>query len=56
MQALQSIIEGAFDDRANLSPQRVSNEIKNAIIETINLLDTGKVRIAEKKNGSWDRS
>jgi 2,3,4,5-tetrahydropyridine-2-carboxylate N-succinyltransferase len=54
MQALQSIIEGAFDDRANLSPQRVSNEIKNAIIETINLLDTGKVRIAEKKNGSWE--
>jgi len=53
MQNLQSIIEGAFIDRAHLSPQRSSAEITNAIQEVIELLDNGKVRIAEKKNGTW---
>ena len=50
---LQSIIENAFADRANLSPQRVSPEIKNAVNEVVNLLDSGKARIAEKIDGQW---
>lgn len=54
MQALQSIIEGAYEDRANITPQNISNEIKHAILETIDLLDSGKARIAEKKNGQWE--
>ena len=53
MQKLQSIIEGAFDERAHLSPQQVSLEIRNAIHEVIDLLDNGKVRVAEKINGKW---
>jgi len=53
MQALQLIIEGAFEERANLSPQTVSAEIKNAVNEVIHLLDTGKARVAEKINGEW---
>lgn len=53
MQKLQSIIEDAFDNRASLSPQHSSPEIKNAVDEVIELLDKGKVRIAEKMNGQW---
>lgn len=53
MQALQNIIENAYEERSNLSPQRVSSEIKNAIQEVIQLLDSGKARIAEKIDGTW---
>lgn len=53
MHPLQSIIEGAYDDRANLNPQMASSEVKNAIQEVIHLLDTGQARIAEKIEGKW---
>lgn len=53
MQNLQSIIEGAFEDRAKLSPQNVPTEIKNAVSEVVELLDKGKARIAEKIHGEW---
>lgn len=53
MQVLQSIIESAFEEQANLTPQHVSTEIKNAVSEAISLLDCGKARIAEKINGNW---
>lgn len=53
MQKLQSIIEGAFEERNRLNPSHVSSEIKNAINETIQLLDEGKLRVAEKINGQW---
>lgn len=53
MQSLQTIIEGGFEERANLSPQHVSSEIITAVDDVINLLDCGKVRIAEKMNGEW---
>jgi len=54
MQSLQTIIEGAFEERAQLSPQHISTEIKQAILEVIDLLDSGKARIAEKINGQWE--
>jgi 2,3,4,5-tetrahydropyridine-2-carboxylate N-succinyltransferase len=50
---LQSIIEKGFTQRAQLTPHNVSTEIKQAIDEAINLLDSGKARIAEKINGQW---
>lgn len=53
MNQLESIINDAFENRAELSPQSVSAEIKAAISESINLLDTGKARVAEKKEGDW---
>lgn len=53
MQDLQSIIEAGFDDRANLSPQNTPADIRNAVSEMIDLLDCGKVRIAEKIDGEW---
>lgn len=53
MHPLQSIIEAGFDDRAKLSPQNVPADIKNAVSEIIDQLDSGKLRIAEKINGQW---
>ncbi|RDI48735.1 2,3,4,5-tetrahydropyridine-2,6-dicarboxylate N-succinyltransferase [Aquicella lusitana] len=53
MEKLQSIINGAYEERTALTPQHVSAEIQNAIHEVINLLDAGKVRVAEKKGGEW---
>lgn len=53
MQALQSLIETAFDDRAALSPQTAPAALKEAVTTVIELLDKGKVRIAEKINNEW---
>ena len=53
MSNIQDIIEGAFEDRAKISPSNVSSEIKTAVIEAIYMLDSGKARVAEKVNKDW---
>src|SRR5687767_7132165 len=50
---LQSIIDKAWDDRANISPAGASAEVRDAINETINQIDRGSLRVAEKINGEW---
>ncbi|HEU4603810.1 MAG TPA: 2,3,4,5-tetrahydropyridine-2,6-dicarboxylate N-succinyltransferase, partial [Steroidobacteraceae bacterium] len=51
--ALTSTIEGAFEDRAKFSPKNAPADVRNAVDEVIALLDSGKVRVAEKRDGSW---
>lgn len=53
MSNIQEIIEGAFEDRASISPSNASNEIKVAVMDAINQLDSGQARVAEKVNGEW---
>jgi 2,3,4,5-tetrahydropyridine-2-carboxylate N-succinyltransferase len=53
MENLKLIIEPAFEDRSALSPQNAPGELKKAIQQVIELLDQGKLRVAEKLNGSW---
>jgi 2,3,4,5-tetrahydropyridine-2-carboxylate N-succinyltransferase len=53
MDMLQTLIEKAFENRAEISPTNVSTETKHAILEVIHLLDQGKIRIAEKREGKW---
>ncbi|MBV8802500.1 MAG: 2,3,4,5-tetrahydropyridine-2,6-dicarboxylate N-succinyltransferase [Gammaproteobacteria bacterium] len=53
MHDLKTVIENAFEERNGLSPKNVSAEVIDAIKETIDLLDKGRVRIAEKVNGEW---
>lgn len=53
MNNLQNIIESAFDNRAELTSVNVSNEINQAVTETLNLLDTGTLRVAEKQQDKW---
>jgi 2,3,4,5-tetrahydropyridine-2,6-dicarboxylate N-succinyltransferase len=50
---LQSIIEEAFKDPAQFTPENVTAEIKHAVNHAVELLDSGKARIAEKIGGQW---
>lgn len=50
---LQTLIEKAFENRADITPTNISTETKHAILEVIDLLDQGKIRIAEKRDGKW---
>jgi 2,3,4,5-tetrahydropyridine-2-carboxylate N-succinyltransferase len=49
----QVLIENAFEIRSELNPHNVDSAVRNAVQETIELLDSGKIRVAEKKNGTW---
>jgi len=53
MSDLQNIIEEAFEHRADISPRSVDTHVKEAVLETLNLLDNGTMRVAEKKDGDW---
>jgi 2,3,4,5-tetrahydropyridine-2,6-dicarboxylate N-succinyltransferase len=53
MQQLQKVIDAAWDDRAAITPTSAKPEIRDAVNETIALLDSGRVRVAEKTNGKW---
>ncbi len=52
MHALSSLIDTAWDARADLSPA-TQGEIRNAVDATLNALDAGTLRVAEKINGVW---
>jgi 2,3,4,5-tetrahydropyridine-2,6-dicarboxylate N-succinyltransferase len=53
MNNTKNIIETAFEQRADITPANVSAEIRNAVTETLNQLDKGALRVAEKINGEW---
>ncbi len=53
MNDIQKIIDTAFERRAEITPRNVDTHIKEAISTAIALLDSGKARVAEKKNGQW---
>jgi 2,3,4,5-tetrahydropyridine-2,6-dicarboxylate N-succinyltransferase len=53
MQALQKIIDDAFENRASLSPSAAPAEIRDAVEQVIAGLDAGTLRVAEKKDGQW---
>uniref|UniRef100_UPI0036DDC32A 2,3,4,5-tetrahydropyridine-2,6-dicarboxylate N-succinyltransferase n=1 Tax=Photorhabdus sp. RM322S TaxID=3342825 RepID=UPI0036DDC32A len=53
MQQLKSIIESAFENRATITPATVNRETRDAVTQVINLLDSGKLRVAEKIDGQW---
>lgn len=53
MQQLQQIIETAFEQRASISAGNVANSVRDGVNQTIALLDSGELRVAEKINGEW---
>ena len=53
MQDLKSTIDAAFERRAEITPSSVEHELRQAIDESIDLLDSGKARVAEKRDGEW---
>jgi 2,3,4,5-tetrahydropyridine-2,6-dicarboxylate N-succinyltransferase len=51
MHDLETIIDAAYEDRASITP-RTQGEVREAIEAALQLLDTGKVRVAEKIEGA----
>jgi 2,3,4,5-tetrahydropyridine-2-carboxylate N-succinyltransferase len=47
------IIEEAFDRRANITPRNVETLVRDAVLDTMDRLDRGEIRVAEKRDGSW---
>jgi 2,3,4,5-tetrahydropyridine-2-carboxylate N-succinyltransferase len=53
MSNIETIINDAFENRSEISPATVADEIRLAVEEAISLLDSGKARVAEKKGNEW---
>jgi len=51
-ESFEKIINDAWENKEQIN-QQSDKEIINAISETIELLDNGKIRVAEKKNEQW---
>ena len=52
MSDLEKIINDAFEDRDNINVN-TSGNIRNAVDETLNKLDSGNLRVCEKINNEW---
>ena len=50
---LQSIIDNAWENRAELSPKAAPAEVRDAVAHAIEQLDKGALRVAEKRDGDW---
>jgi 2,3,4,5-tetrahydropyridine-2-carboxylate N-succinyltransferase len=53
MNALASVIDSAFERRAQLTPGSADADTRRAVEEAISLLDRGVLRVAEKIEGRW---
>lgn len=53
MAELKTIIEEAFERRADITPRNVDTLVKEAVLDALNKLDRGELRVAEKKDGQW---
>lgn len=53
MSDLKSIIETAFEQRADITPKTVSAEVKQAVEQVLSMLDNGSARVAEKIADEW---
>ena len=52
-QALEAVINQAWDDRAALSPSAAAPEVREAVEAVIADLNKGRLRVAEKIDGAW---
>ena len=53
-QDLQAAIEAAFENRADITPRSADPALREAVNETIHLLDNGTLRVAERQSvGNW---
>jgi 2,3,4,5-tetrahydropyridine-2,6-dicarboxylate N-succinyltransferase len=52
-QQLQTIIDTAWDQRAEITPTNGSAEVRDAVSHVIAGLDDGSMRVAQKDSGDW---
>jgi 2,3,4,5-tetrahydropyridine-2-carboxylate N-succinyltransferase len=53
MHDLQSTIETAFEQRADLGPEHAPVEVKQAVENALELIERGEARVADKASGEW---
>jgi 2,3,4,5-tetrahydropyridine-2-carboxylate N-succinyltransferase len=53
MTELANTIQTAFANHAEITPDSVQPEVKAAIIDVLQQLDQGKIRVSEKVDGQW---
>ena len=51
--ALKSVIDGAYEARAQLTPRTASSDVRAAIDSVIDLLNGGVLRVAQPEGGGW---
>ena len=52
-QQLQTIIDTAWEQRAEISPNSASLEVRDAVAHVLAGLDDGSLRVAQKDTGTW---
>jgi 2,3,4,5-tetrahydropyridine-2,6-dicarboxylate N-succinyltransferase len=50
---LQSVIDGAWERRADFSPASAPADVKDAVARVLAELDCGRLRVAEKRGSEW---
>jgi len=53
MSDIQPIIVDAFEKRADITPSNVNTSVRDAVMEAIEQLDRGEIRVAEQRDGEW---
>jgi 2,3,4,5-tetrahydropyridine-2,6-dicarboxylate N-succinyltransferase len=53
MSETQQIIEQSFERRADITPRTVETLVRDAVMDTVERLDRGELRVAQKQAGSW---
>jgi len=53
MSDIASIIVDAFERRAEITPRNADATTREAVVEAIEQLDRGQIRVAEKRDGKW---
>ncbi len=53
MKKLEKVINAAFEHKDDLGTDTPSSELTKAVAKTINMLDTGQLRVAENFGGDW---
>jgi 2,3,4,5-tetrahydropyridine-2,6-dicarboxylate N-succinyltransferase len=51
--SLRTIIEAAFERRADITPSTIDAATRQAVEDCIGMLDTGRARVAEKQGDTW---
>ncbi|HSZ08750.1 MAG TPA: 2,3,4,5-tetrahydropyridine-2,6-dicarboxylate N-succinyltransferase [Steroidobacteraceae bacterium] len=51
--ALKSVIDGAYEARAQLTPRTASGDVRAAVDSVMDLLNGGVLRVAQPEGGGW---
>lgn len=53
MPDIREVIESAFEHRTEITPRNVETSVRDAVREALEQLDSGVLRVAEKRDGEW---